>query len=546
MTQKTGNRLARIAAGYARLGLSVFPVKGRLLCVEDQGHWKDYSSSDPLEVEVLFHLYPEANGIALDCDKSGIVGIEFEGQDGTDIFNQVNTSYNISANTWSISTSGGGLTLLFEADKNSPIETSLHHNINAYILGTESYCLLPPSTEGGTWIKGLDPKNARLVPVDDSIKALIGELKELKPSWLPDREEGISIPSTNAADLLKKDIPPLTELVTNMIVPGLTILASPPKSGKSWLVLSMCIAICTGQKFLNKETKKVPTLYLALEDGERRLQSRLCKLAPDIVPEGLKDLDIVYQAPRLRLPGRDGKYSYERNIDNDLITYLDYWHENSKQLFFIDVFQKIRCGTGNKNAYEVEYLEGSLLQSWASKNTASIVLVHHFKKGSQGMDPMERIGGSTGVTGSADTLITMERDRRTDKEAIFTITGRDVSMQEFKCSFHNGIWRYEGAIADNEAEAFREKYERNPIVQTIRHLLTGEKKYQGTATELTEEMLKLCGYKAQGVKIDKRKISDIQNDLYLYDKISYEYKVQSNIRLHIFTQHEKKTEYWYD
>ena len=546
MTQKTGNRLARIAAGYARLGLSVFPVKGRLLCVEDQGHWKDYSSSDPLEVEVLFHLYPEANGIALDCDKSGIVGIEFEGQDGTDIFNQVNTSYNISANTWSISTSGGGLTLLFEADKNSPIETSLHHNINAYILGTESYCLLPPSTEGGTWIKGLDPKNARLVPVDDSIKALIGELKELKPSWLPDREEGISIPSTNAADLLKKDIPPLTELVTNMIVPGLTILASPPKSGKSWLVLSMCIAICTGQEFLGRKTKKVPTLYLALEDGERRLQSRLCKLAPDIVPEGLKDLDIVYQAPRLRLPGRDGKYSYERNIDNDLITYLDYWHENSKQLFFIDVFQKIRCGTGNKNAYEVEYLEGSLLQSWASKNTASIVLVHHFKKGSQGMDPMERIGGSTGVTGSADTLITMERDRRTDKEAIFTITGRDVSMQEFKCSFHNGIWRYEGAIADNEAEAFREKYERNPIVQTIRHLLTGEKKYQGTATELTEEMLKLCGYKAQGVKIDKRKISDIQNDLYLYDKISYEYKVQSNIRLHIFTQHEKKTEYWYD
>lgn len=546
MTQVFGNKLAPVAAGYAELGLSVFPVQDGLICVENPKDWKEQSSDDPGTVRDLFDLYPKANGIALDCGKSGIVGIVLQEKEGVDIFDQANASHNIRTDTWSYRTSGGGLTLLYRADKENPIKTSLRHNIYTNIKGTGSYCLLPSSSEGEPWIKELDPKNTRLVPVDDSIKALISDLKGLKPSWLPDREEGFSIPSTNAADLLKKDIPPLTELVTDMIVPGLTILASPPKSGKSWLVLSMCIAICTGQKFLNKETKKVPTLYLALEDGERRLQSRLCKLAPDIVPEGLKDLDIVYQAPRLRLPGRDGKYSYERNIDNDLITYLDYWHENSKQLFFIDVFQKIRCGTGNKNAYEVEYLEGSLLQSWASKNTASIVLVHHFKKGSQGMDPMERIGGSTGVTGSADTLITMERERRTDKETIFTITGRDVSMQEFKCSFHNGIWRYEGTIADNEAEALREKHERNPIVQTIRHLLTGEKKYQGTATELTEEMLKLCGYKAQGVKIDKRKISDIQNDLYLYDKISYEYKVQSNTRLHIFTQHEKKTEYWYD
>ena len=49
-----------------------------------------------------------------------------------------------------------------------------------------------------------------------------------------------------AADLQKKDIPPLRFIVDKLLTVGLNILASPPKYGKSWMVLALCLAVAAG------------------------------------------------------------------------------------------------------------------------------------------------------------------------------------------------------------------------------------------------------------------------------------------------------------
>jgi RecA-family ATPase len=82
---------------------------------------------------------------------------------------------------------------------------------------------------------------------------------------------------------------PLKFILPGLVPEGATLLVARPKFGKSWLVLDIAIAIAAG-RFTLGQLKPVQgdVLYLALEDGPRRLQRRL------LVVQSLKD----YVAPR--------------------------------------------------------------------------------------------------------------------------------------------------------------------------------------------------------------------------------------------------------
>ena len=70
--------------------------------------------------------------------------------------------------------------------------------------------------------------------------------------------------------------PPLAWAVHGLIPEGFGLLTGAPKAGKSWAVLGIALAIATGTNALGKVSTGParPVLYLALEDGERRLQGR--------------------------------------------------------------------------------------------------------------------------------------------------------------------------------------------------------------------------------------------------------------------------------
>ena len=75
-----------------------------------------------------------------------------------------------------------------------------------------------------------------------------------------------------------QDFPPLCYAVPGIIPEGSVLLVGPPKIGKSWLVLTVALAASDGGKALGLDIPKRPTLYLALEDGDRRMQDRCRRL----------------------------------------------------------------------------------------------------------------------------------------------------------------------------------------------------------------------------------------------------------------------------
>ncbi len=71
--------------------------------------------------------------------------------------------------------------------------------------------------------------------------------------------------------------PPLKFVIPGLIPVGLTILAGPPKGGKSWLALQIAVAADMGGEVLGICMPKLKVYYLALEDNEYRIADRLKK-----------------------------------------------------------------------------------------------------------------------------------------------------------------------------------------------------------------------------------------------------------------------------
>lgn len=80
----------------------------------------------------------------------------------------------------------------------------------------------------------------------------------------------------NGSWLDGQDFPPLAYAVPGLIPEGLTVLVGAPKIGKSWLVLGCALAVASGGVALSGIAcpGERDVLYLALEDGHRRMQAR--------------------------------------------------------------------------------------------------------------------------------------------------------------------------------------------------------------------------------------------------------------------------------
>jgi hypothetical protein len=82
----------------------------------------------------------------------------------------------------------------------------------------------------------------------------------------------------SVAELLDVVLPEPRWSVPGLIPEGVTILGGRPKVGKSWLSLQISGAVGSGGKVFDKDVEQGPVLYIALEDGPRRLQDRIKKL----------------------------------------------------------------------------------------------------------------------------------------------------------------------------------------------------------------------------------------------------------------------------
>lgn len=345
--------------------------------------------------------------------------------------------------------------------------------------------------------------------------AMIAQLISATPEWEPSCDQNRpTLETITAADLQQKDLPPIKFIVDRLLSVGLNILASPPKYGKSWMVLALCLAVASGGRFLGYTTNQCGCLYLALEDSQRRLKTRMNKLlAGKTAPTG-------FHFATMANPIDGGLF-------NELEDFLKKHPDTG--LIVVDTLQRVRGAShGKEGAYAADYREVGALKAFADQHNVALLLVHHLRKMKDDGDPFNMISGTNGIMGAADTTMVLTKEKRGDSNATFSVVGRDVESSDTVLRFNKDTCYWENlGDADWFAEQqARQEYQESPLVKTIKKLVEQSPEgWEGTAQQLLEAGRFIARTSlANSPKALSNKLRDMANLLLDNDGIVYERK----------------------
>jgi AAA domain len=256
--------------------------------------------------------------------------------------------------------------------------------------------------------------------------------------------------SVVTAEVLRtKQFPAPQIILPGLICEGVTILASKPKVGKSWLALDVCIATAANRFTLGSlKPKTGDVLYLALEDSQRRLQRRV---------------DRILSAVSEAWPARLTMATEWRRVDEGGLDDIREWCDGvtEPKLIVIDTLAKIRPAKGsNKAAYDVDYDVIAGLHKIANGRGIAILIIHHTRK-MEADDAFDTVSGTLGLTGAADTILVL--DKRAGAVTLHA-RGRDIEESETALEFNKETCRW--TILGAAGEVHRSN-ERSRIIQAL-------------------------------------------------------------------------------
>jgi hypothetical protein len=237
--------------------------------------------------------------------------------------------------------------------------------------------------------------------------------------------------------LCTSTLPPITWVVADLVPEGTTLLAGPPKLGKSWFVLDLAISVSTGRPFLGQPTIAGDVLVLALEDNARRLQGRTRSILGSTPVPPADALKFRTMAPHLGA-------GLEETINR--------WAGSvpSPRLVVIDTLGRVQGGRKDGDPYGVSVSELASLQALSTAHGMAIVCVTHTRKVSdtQGADFLESVLGSQGLAGTADSILVLRRKRGEDDGTLF-VTGREIKNETpLQIRFDAGQCRWQPRTGD--------------------------------------------------------------------------------------------------
>lgn len=294
--------------------------------------------------------------------------------------------------------------------------------------------------------------------VTDHLNARLG-MDDLMPVLLiPEQpDSGVLAGIRSGGWLDRQTFPDLEFAIPGLIPEGLTLLIGPPKAGKSWLVLAFCLAVAAGGVALSKirlpAARRV--LYLALEDGDRRMQSRCRTLLGDTpIP------DLFHYVTQVK-PGQ-------------LIELIGAWIKEYPDtgMVVIDTLGKVMPPSNpGESSYQRDYRVMSEIKNISDSNPGLAIIVTHHDRKATSEDFVDSVSGTNGLAGAVDTVSVLCR-RRQSREAIFKVTGKDVPENEYALTLDSSqSWQLDGADLDAAAEAAGSRQERDSLGDVANQIL---------------------------------------------------------------------------
>jgi hypothetical protein len=312
---------------------------------------------------------------------------------------------------------------------------------------------------------------SRDVPVDDVVRTVLdatraaagvagskwnwlAEEKAIRgmcDSWTRKKLNGQRPPPkhviTVVDDLMQRQFKPVDFLIPGLIpAEGVTLLVAKSKVGKSWMLYDICVSAALGRELLGgRKPKQGHSLYLALEDSERRLRFRAEKLLG--FDTGPCPVSVATTWDRADAGGLD----QIRNWVCDTRA-----AGNPVACVCIDVLEKFRPARRERQpAYQQDYEAADGLRHLAIELGLGVIVAHHQRKAGAD-DLMDTTLGTGGLTGVVDCIIVLER--QISGGFILDVRGRDIEAQQLAASFDKETCRWN--VTGDAGEARRNETRR--------------------------------------------------------------------------------------
>ena len=260
---------------------------------------------------------------------------------------------------------------------------------------------------------------------------------------------------------------PRVPIVDGFLYGGTYLFVGAPKVGKPFFMAQLAYHVAMGIPLWDYPVRKGTVLYLALEDDYARLQRRLSGMF------GIECADNLYFATQAK--------TLNEGLDRQLEGFLK--ERKDARLIIIDTLQKVREVGGDRYSYSSDYEIVTKLKSFSDKYGICLLVVHHTRK-LESEDSFDMISGTNGLLGAADGAFIMHKKKRTDNEAVMDIVGRDQPDQKLTIEFDRErcVWKFKKA----ETELWKQPP--NPLLEAINVFLTDRQAWEGTATELVNQL----------------------------------------------------------
>lgn len=320
----------------------------------------------------------------------------------------------------------------------------------AWAVGAARSIYAKEAPSGGDWEGAFDAALYGLEKLRLPLRTLRltgAEKRALEASKRRPKTKAKSGKPRGLADLMAREFAPQGWVVLDMIPDGTTLLSSAPKVGKSLLALDVALAAATGRNaFGTIPTGEArPVLYLDLESGERRLQSR-------VRAQGWEE----FGAFRYHLDAETAIVALERFMRK---------HRGKRPLVVLDTLAAVLTDRGDRTQqYKHEYDSLKRLQAFTATDPGSSILICHHTRKLESSDPLAMASGTHGTTGAVDHVFVLTRPDRMRKDGVLSRISRDVENAEFELRLIDARWIAGGTAEDAQRaheQREQERRERN-------------------------------------------------------------------------------------
>lgn len=201
-----------------------------------------------------------------------------------------------------------------------------------------------------------------------------------------------ALKSVQLRDFLAEKLPEPTFIVPGLLPEGVSMIAGPPKAGKTWLAMHLSLAVYQGGQFLGRTLRCREVLYLSLESSENWIQGRWRRMLGDVPPERIPDgLELCFESLKLG-----------RGFEEQLTGFIE--ARNDVGLVVVDTMVRVDpCDfTAGRTAYQQDAatLEGITEVARRFPGVA-FVFLHHTRE-AKASNPLDALNGSRGLSGTLD------------------------------------------------------------------------------------------------------------------------------------------------